>query len=279
VPNFPEAEMRLDNRVAIVTGGSRGIGKAVCLALAREGCNVVVAAKTDTPSEKLPGTIQETAREVEALGRRALPIRVNVREDADIAQMVEATMSAFGRVDILINNAGAIGWSEVADTPASRFDLMMDVNARAAFLCSRAVLPHMIAAKWGHIVMMSPPLRFGKLAGKTAYLLSKMGMTFIAKGIAQECAEHGVAANSLWPMTMIESQATIHFQLGEPSQWRTAQILADATVEICCTDPGALSGQELYDEDVLRRRGTTDFAKYRVVPNSEPEPLCKTMVE
>ena len=271
--------MRLENRVAIVTGGSRGIGKAVCLALAREGCDVVVAAKTDVPSDKLPGTIHETAREVEALGRRALALKVNVREEAEIARMVEETHRAFGRVDILINNAGAIGWSEVADTPASRFDLMMDVNARAAFLCSSAVLPHMTAAKWGHIVMMSPPLRFGKLAGKTAYLLSKMGMTFVAKGIAQECADSGVAANSLWPVTMIESQATIHFQFGEPAQWRKAEIIADATVEICCTDPRALCGQELYDEDFLRQRGVTDFSGYRVVPTSEPEPLCRAMVE
>lgn len=271
--------MRLRYRVAVVTVGSRGIGKAVCLALAREGCDIVVAAKTDAPSDKLPGTIHETAREVEAVGRRALALKVNVREQADIARMVEETMRAFGRIDILINNAGAIGWSEVVDTTPSRFDLMMEVNARAAFLCSRAVLPHMLAAKWGHIVMMSPPLRFGKLGGKTAYLLSKMGMTFVAKGIAQECAGTGVAADALWPATMIESQATIHFGFGEPSQWRTAQIVADATVEICCEDPSKPSGRELYDEDVLRARGVADFAKYRVVPESEPEPLCRAMIE
>jgi citronellol/citronellal dehydrogenase len=271
--------MRLQNRVAIVTGGSRGIGKAVCIALAREGCDVVIAAKTDEAGGKLPGTIHDTAREVEKLGRRALPLKVNVREEEEIARMADAALKEFGRIDILINNAGAINWADMVDTPASRFDLMMDVNARAAFLCSRAVLPSMLERGWGHIVMMSPPIRFGKLDGKVAYLLSKMGMTFVAKGIALESGPRGVAANALWPMTMVESQATLHFQMGELAQMRKPEIVADATVEICCTDPKKLNGQELYDEQVLRDRGVTDFAKYQCVPGSEPEPVCRELVE
>lgn len=271
--------MRLRDRVAIVTGGSRGIGKAVCLALAREGCDVVVAAKTAEPHATLPGTIHETAREVEKLGRRALALQVNVREEDEIARMVAQANQAFGHVDILINNAGAINWSDVVDTPAKRFDLMMDVNTRASFLCSRAVLPSMLERKWGHIVMMSPPVRFGRLGGKVAYMLSKMGMTFVAHGIAEEHAGSGVAANALWPVTMIESQATIHFGMGEQRQWRTPEVVADATLEICCSDPAAFSGHALYDEEFLRSRGVTDFAKYRVVADSEPEPVCKAMIE
>jgi citronellol/citronellal dehydrogenase len=271
--------MRLKDRVAIVTGGSRGIGAVVATSLAKEGCHVVIAAKTDTEGGKLPGTIHDTARAVEALGRKALPIKCNVREADEIRAMVDRTLETFGRVDILINNAGAINWSDVPDTPANKFDLMMGVNARAAFLCSAAVIPSMQKQKWGHIVMMSPPIRYGKLSGKVAYLLSKMGMTFVAKGIAQEQAEHNIAANALWPVTAVESQATIHFQMGDPSQWRKPEVVADATVEICCTEPSKLTGQELYDEDVLRRVGITDFAKYQCVPGSEPMPLSRMVVE
>jgi citronellol/citronellal dehydrogenase len=271
--------MRLSGRVAVVTGGSRGIGRAVCLALAREGCDIVVAAKTDAEGGKLPGTIHETAAEVEKLGRRALALKVDVREERDIQQMAARTLEAFGRIDILINNAGAINWADVPDQSAGKLDLMHQVNARAAFLCSRAVLPSMIERRWGHIVMMSPPIRFGKLAGKVGYLLSKMGMTFVARGIAQECAEHNIAANALWPVTLVESQATIHFQMGEPAQWRKAEIVADATTELCCLPPATCTGQELYDEQILARVGITDLRKYQCVPGSEPEPLSRAIIE
>lgn len=271
--------MRLKGRVAVVTGGSRGIGRAVCLALAREGCDIVVAAKTDEAGGKLPGTIHETAQAVEKLGRRALALKVDVREERDIQAMATRTLETFGRIDILINNAGAIHWADVTDTPPGKFDLMHEVNARAAFLCSRAVLPSMIERRWGHIVMMSPPIRFGKLPGKVAYLLSKMGMTFVARGIAAEMAEHNVAANALWPVTLVESQATIHFQMGEPAQWRTAEVVADATTELCCTPPAQCTGQELYDEEILARAGITNLEKYRCVAGSEPEPLSRALIE
>jgi citronellol/citronellal dehydrogenase len=271
--------MKLKGQVAIITGASRGIGRALALRLAREGCHIVVAAKTDEPNPKLPGTIHDTAREVEALGVRALPLRVNVREEADVDRMVSSALSTFGRIDILVNNAGVIFWANVADTPISRFDLMMDVNARAAFLCSRAVLPHMLERRRGHIVMMSPPVSTARLPGKAPYLLSKMGMTFLAMGIAEEAREHGVSACSLWPVTIIESQATLHFGMGEAKDWRRADIVADATLAIVASPADRFSGRALYDEEVLAAEGIKDFSGYSVVAGTNPEPLCRVLVE
>lgn len=272
--------MRLAGQVAIVTGSSRGVGRAVALALAREGCDLVVAAKTDAPHPKLPGTIHATAEEIRALGRKAVAVPCNVREFADVERMKDAALEAFGRIDILVNNAGAIHWAPVADWAPGKFDLVMDVNVRGAFLCSRAVIPHMRARKHGHIVMMSPLVSTTKVAGKAPYFVSKMGMTMLAHAIAAEEAEHGIAANALWPVTMIESEATRHFALGEREQWRTAEILADATVEICAAPPAELTGRALYDEEVLReRRGVADFSRYAVVPGTHPPPVCREMVE
>ncbi len=269
--------MRLQGKVAIVTGSSRGVGKAVALSLAREGCDVVVAAKTSDPHARLPGTIHETAREIVLLGRRALPLQCNVREFADIERLRDETLKAFGRIDILINNAGAIHWAPVANWSAGKFDLVMGVNVRGAFLCSRAVLPAMREQKHGRIVMMSPPVNVSQVAGKGPYFVSKMGMTLLALAIAAEERDLGITANALWPVTMIDSEATRHFELGKPEEWRTPAILADATVEICCSD---LTGRALYDEEVLReRRGTVDFSAYSTVAGTTPPPVCRTMIE
>ncbi|MSP12427.1 MAG: SDR family NAD(P)-dependent oxidoreductase [Chloroflexi bacterium] len=262
--------MGLAGKVAIITGASRGIGRSVALKLAREGADIVIAAKTTEPDSRLPGTIYETAQEIEALGRRALPIKTNVREEGDIQHMVDATLAAFGRVDIMVNNAGAMWWYPVLETPAKRFDLMIDVNVRAAFLCARAVLPSMITQRWGHIINMSPPIDLSVLPGKVGYFISKFGMTMVALGLAEEVREHNVAVNALWPVTIIESQASINFGLGEPSMWRKPEILADAVYAIVCREPGTYSGQALLDEDVLRAEGITDFDPYNCVPGSQP---------
>lgn len=272
--------MRLEGQVAIVTGSSRGVGRAVALALAREGCDIVVAAKTDEPHARLPGTIHETAEAVRALGRRALPVRCNVREFEEVQRAVDATIDEFGRLDILINNAGAIHFAPLAEWPAGKFDLVMDVNVRGAFLCSRAAIPHMREKKRGRIVMMSPPVNVAKVAGKAPYLVSKMGMTMLAHAIAAEERENGIAAAALWPETMIESEATRFFHLGAPAEWRKPEILADATVEICCADLARVSGRALYDEEVLREfRPAANLADYSVVPGTTPAPVCREMVE
>lgn len=263
----------LRGRVAIITGASRGIGRALALGLARQGCAVVIAAKSTAPSEKLPGSIYTVAQEVEALGGRTLPMQVDVRDEAQIAAMAAKTLEHFGRIDILINNAGALWWKSVLETPAKRFDLVMGVNARAAFLCSQAVLPLMIAQRRGHVINFAPPLDLGMVPGRVAYAISKLGMTLLTVGLAEEVRQHNVAVNSLWPVTIIESQASINWNLGTREAWRKPDILVDAVLRLVQKEPAALTGQALLDEDFLRAEGVTDFSGYACVPGTEPPRL------
>lgn len=260
----------LAGRVAIITGASRGIGRAVALKLAKEGAAVVIAAKTAELDPRLPGTIYTVAQEVEALGGRALPLRVDVRDENALQMMVDKTLETFGRVDILVNNAGALWWYPVVETPPKRFDLVMQVNLRASFIASHLVLPHMIAQRWGHIITMSPPIDLSVLPGKVAYMISKFGMTMLALGLAEEVREHNVAVNALWPRTLIESQATIAWGLGTPKQWRKADIMADAVYEIVRREPHTCTGNAFIDEEVLREAGVTDFSIYNCTPDGEP---------
>jgi citronellol/citronellal dehydrogenase len=258
------------DRVAIITGASRGIGRALALGLAREGCHIVVAAKSVESTERLPGSIYTVAKEVEALGVSALPVQVDVRDSDQIEQMAAKTIERFGRIDILINNAGALWWQPVRDTPAKRFDLVMDVNVRAAFLAARAVLPHMIERKGGHIINMSPPIDLKIVPGKVAYFISKFGMTLLTHGLAEEVREHRIAVNSLWPVTIIESQASINWGLGSPENWRKPDILVDCILRLLQKDSGEITGQALLDEDFLRQQGITDFSRYACVPGTNP---------
>lgn len=263
--------MRLQNRVVFITGASRGIGRAVALACAREGADVVIAAKTEVAENpRLPGTIHDVAREVEQLGRRALPIKLDVRDDAACEAAVDKVIAHFGRVDALVNNAGALWWADVVETPVKKFDLIMGINVRASFVLAHAVLPHMIKSRWGHIVMMSPPVDPNAVAHHGAYSVSKFGMTMIAQAIAEEAREHNVTAHALWPATAIESFATMNFGLGGPEVWRKADIIADATVALFAKEPSARMGRAWIDEELLRSEGVTDFSKYQCVPGSEP---------
>ncbi|MDH3284489.1 MAG: SDR family oxidoreductase [Acidobacteriota bacterium] len=272
--------MSLEGRVAIVTGASRGIGRHIALDLAREGVHVVVAAKTDRPHPKLAGTIQETAREVERLGARALAVRVDVRDADALDRLVATTVDAFGRLDIVVNNAGALWWKPVADTPSRRYDLVMEVNVRAAFLLSRAAAAAMIeAGGGGHIIMMSPPLDTAPHPGMVAYAVSKLGMTMVAIGLAKELRGQRIAVNCLWPATMIESAATENWGLGSRAQWRTPAILSDALLAVLRKSPEDFTGRQLIDEDVLREEGTSDFSRYRCEPDSEPPRIGFTDIE
>ena len=260
----------LEGRVAIITGASRGIGRALALGLARQGCHIVVAAKSVESTERLPGSIHTVAKEVEELGASALPIQVDVRDGDQIEGMVAQTMERFGRIDILINNAGALWWQPVLETPAKRFDLVMAVNVRAAFLAARAVLAHMTERKWGHIINMSPPIDPKIVPGKVAYFISKFGMTLLTHGLAEEVREHHVAVNSLWPVTIIESQASLNWGLGNRETWRKPDILVDGVLQLVRKDPGEITGQALLDEDFLRQHGITDFSHYACVPGTNP---------
>jgi citronellol/citronellal dehydrogenase len=260
----------LQGRVAIVTGASRGIGRAIALGLAGAGCRVVIAAKSTTSTEKLPGSIYTVAAEVEALGVQALPVQVDVRDESQIEKMAAEVRQRFGRMDILVNNAGALFWQPLLNTSAKRFDLVMAVNARAAFLCCRAVLPAMIEHGWGHIINFSPPLDLAMVPGRIAYTISKLGMTLLTHGLAEEVKAHKVAVNSLWPVTIIESQASINWGLGTPALWRKPDILVDSVLRILTKQPALLTGQALLDEDFLRAEGVTDFSGYACVPGTEP---------
>ena len=272
----------LAGRVAIITGASRGIGRECALALARLGCNIVVAAKTVTPQPTLPGTIYTVAEEVEKLGVRALPFQVDLRDADACAKCVDATVATFGRVDILINNASALWWQDIPDTPLKKYDLITGINARGSFAMTQACLPHMIEADWGHVITMSPPITTGGMAGHTAYNISKMGMTMVALGVAQENRDKNIAGNSLWPATIVESLASINFEMGDRSLWRKATVLSDCVVALCCTEPRDFSGHMLYDDDYLRQRQgfeDADLDQYACVPGSNPPLLLKQAID
>jgi citronellol/citronellal dehydrogenase len=235
----------------------------------RAGADIAIAAKTAEPNPKLPGTIHTTAAEVEAIGRRAFPIQLDVRDERAVAAAVKATLERFGRIDFLVNNAGALYWQTLAETPLPRFDRVMDVNVRGAFACPRGPPSDAHAGLRPHPDDV-PARGAAAAAGKITYAVSKFGMTMIALGLAGELAGRNVACNALWPATLIESYATINFSLGNPSVWRKPDILADAALGILAKVPATFTGHALIDEDFLRAEGETDFAKYRCDPAHEP---------
>jgi citronellol/citronellal dehydrogenase len=272
-----QLETDLEGRTAVVTGSTRGIGKALALALAHCGCNVTVTGKTTEPKEDMPGTIYETAEEVEALGAEALPVKLDVRQEEEAEEVVEKTVDEWGRVDILINNAGAIQMTPVKDTPPKRYDLLMDVNARGAYVTSHYALPHMEEQDFGHILMASPPIETHETPGKTAYGLSKLGMTFISNSLAGEVENQNIGVNSFWPVTAIETRATRYFNMGTEEMWRSPGILCDTVLGIVDKEPGEFSGNEVLDEPFLRDHGIADFSRYSVVEGSEPPALSAQM--
>lgn len=253
----------LHGRVALVTGASRGIGKAIAIRLAAEGADVAVVAKSEQSTERLPGSIHETADAIRAIGRRALAVPADVRDEEAVRGAVERTVAELGRLDILINNAGAIWAKPILETPPKRFDLVMGVNVRAAYVASYYALPHMVRQRWGHIVNMCPRLSTDPKPGKVAYMISKLGMAQVAIGVAAEHANDNVAANTLWPRTIIESQASINWQMADRSQWRTPEILCDAVCAIAGQEPATCTGRQWIDEEALSAlAGIRDFDRY-----------------
>ena len=265
--------MHFRGKVVLVTGSSRGIGKAIALAFAREGADVVVAAKTVDPDPRLPGTIHETAREVEAHGRRALAVAVDLRREDQVEALAARALETFGRVDILVNNAGAVHFGDVTHWTLKKFDLVMAVNVRASFLLSRALLPAMQERGSGIVAMIAPPVRPAAAPGKAPYLASKVGMTLLAMAIAGENEDRGIASFALWPVTAVETAATINLQLGDRSMWRRPAIVADAMLALCSWPVAKSSGRAWLDEEVLRGEGVTDFVPYRCDPACEPPPI------
>src|SRR5579872_367568 len=253
----------LHGRVAVVTGASRGIGKALAIRLAQEGADVVVAAKSEQSTSRLPGNIHETADAIRSLGRRALAVPTDVRDEDAIRRMVEQTVAEFGRLDILVNNAGAIWTQPILETPPKRFDLMMGVNVRATYIACYYALPPMIKQQWGHVLNMCPLLSGQPSPGKVAYMISKLGMARVAIGLAAEHRKDNIAGNALWPRTIIESQASINWSMADRSQWRTPEILCDASIAILGQEPRTSTGHQWIDEDALRElAGIADFDHY-----------------
>lgn len=260
----------LADHVVFITGASRGIGRAIALAAARAGAHIVVAAKTVEPHPKLPGTIHTVADEVRALGREALPLPLDVRDEIAVQDAFAAVERKFGRLDALVNNAGAISLTNVENTAVKRFDLMQEVNARALFVCAKAALPLLRrTGRGGHIISLSPPLNLHPrwLTPHAPYTLSKYGMTLLALGMAGEFARDKISVTTLWPRTTIAT-AAIEFAVGaELMQFsRTTDIMADAALAILTTNDGSLTGRNLLDEDLLRARGATDFSRYAADP-------------
>lgn len=260
----------LKGKVAIVTGASRGIGKALSIALAERGASVVLASKTVAPNPKLPGTLDDVKREIEAKGGKAFIQPTDVRDEAQIQELVDKTAKELGGIDILINNAGALFWAPVEQTPAKRFDLVIGVNVRASFLCAHYAVPHLKKRGGGHIINMSPPVTEGCTPGRVAYMVSKFGMSMLTEGLAEELKADNIKVHSLWPVTMVESQATVGHGLGEPQMWRTPAILVDSTLALLTGQSKLASGKSLYDEEVLESIGVKDFSKYACVPGTDP---------
>jgi len=268
--------MRLKDKVVLITGGSRGVGAACAVACAKEGADIVVAAKSMEPHPKLKGTLKDVVAEVEALGRRALAIQCDVRFEDQIQNMIDKTIEHFGRLDALINNAGAIFISTVSDFPAKRYDLVMNINVRAAFLASQAAIPH-LRKNGGHILMMSPPINPKASTGKAPYLVSKIGMTMV--GMAIDAEEEKIAAHALWPITGIKTAATENMGFGEDSDWRKVDILADATVALLARDPSTSTFKAWLDEEILAEEGVTDFDQYNCVSGSNPSPMSVQLID
>lgn len=259
----------LSGKTIFITGGSRGIGRAIALRCAQDGANIVIAAKTAEPHPSLEGTIYTVAEEVKAAGGKALPIQLDVRDENQILQAVQQAVEHFGRIDILINNASAISLTPTTQTAMKRFDLMMSVNVRATFACTQACLPFLAKAENPHVLTLSPPINLDKKWFKdfTAYTISKYGMSMCTLGMAAEFKEQGIAINSLWPKTTIATAAiAVNFPEAIYQASRKPEIMAEAAYAILTKNSREITGQFLIDEDVLRENGVTDFSQYAINP-------------
>jgi len=256
----------LKDKTLFITGASRGIGLAIALRAARDGANIVVAAKTAEPHPKLPGTIHTAAAEIEAAGGRALALVVDVREEDQVQAAVEQAVATFGGIDICINNASAISLTGTLDTPMKRYDLMHQINGRGTYLVSQKCLPHLLKARNPHILNLSPPLNIEErwFAPHVAYSMAKYNMSLCVLGMAGEFRDQGVGVNALWPKTAIDTSAMRMLGGDQASRkCRKPDIMADAAHVILTRDAKAFTGNFCIDEEILRSAGVTDFAVYR----------------
>ncbi|NBB92176.1 MAG: SDR family NAD(P)-dependent oxidoreductase [Gammaproteobacteria bacterium] len=262
----------LAGKTLFITGASRGIGLSIALKAAADGANVAVAAKTDRPHPKLPGTIHTAAEEIEKAGGQALPLKVDIRDETAVAEAMAQTADAFGGIDVLVNNASAIYLAPTPDVPMKRYDLMHNVNTRGTFVCSQAALPHLEKADNPHILNLSPPLNMDPkwFAPHVAYTMAKYGMSMCVLGMAEEFRDRGIAVNALWPKTVIATAALA--MLGDavkPENCRKPEILADTAHWILTQPSREVTGHFFIDEDVLEKMGVTELDQYAVKPGEE----------
>jgi len=266
--------MSLAGKKIFITGGSRGIGLAIAIRAAKDGAMIAIAAKTNEPNPKLPGTIHTAASEITAAGGAALAIQCDLRDENQISAAVDQAAKEFGGIDILINNASAINLTPTLQTPAKRFDLMFDVNVRGTFLTSQAVLPHLQesskAGRNPHILTLSPPLSMKAkwFRNHVAYTMAKYGMSMCVLGMAEEFKREKIAVNALWPRTAIDTAALAMIPGVDTAACRTPEILADAAYIILNRDSASCSGNFFVDDEVLASEGITDLEKYSVVPGT-----------
>lgn len=265
--------MSFKGKTVVITGATRGIGKAIGLRLAKEGANIVIAAKSVAENPKLGGTIFSAAAEMEKAGGKALAVQCDIRFEEQIQNVVEKTVEAFGGIDILINNASAISLTGTEQTEAKRFDLMHDINVRGTFLMTKATIPCLKKSANAHILTLSPPINMNAkwLAPHIAYTITKYNMSMMTLGWAKEFEKEKIAANSLWPKTTIDTAAVRNLLGGEAlaNMSRTTDILADAAYYILNKPSSECTGNTFIDEDVLAKEGITDLSKYSVVPGGK----------
>ncbi|HXU72742.1 MAG TPA: NAD(P)-dependent oxidoreductase [Polyangia bacterium] len=263
----------LKGRTLFITGASRGIGLAIAKRAARDGANIVVAAKTTDPHPKLPGTIYSAAKEIEEAGGKALACVVDIRDENQIAAAVQKAVETFGGIDILINNASAISLTGTVATPMKRYDLMHSINTRGTFACSQACIPYLKKSSNPHILMNSPPLNMEErwFAPHVAYTMAKFGMSMCVLGMAGELRGDGIAVNAIWPRTVIATAAVQNLLGGESTMRgaRTPEIMADAAYAILTKPSREFTGNFCIDEEILKKEGVTDFAKYQSVPGAD----------
>lgn len=263
----------LEGKTLFVTGASRGIGLAIALRAARDGANVAIVAKTKVPHPKLPGTIYTAAEAIEAAGGHALPLATDIREEAEVAEAVAATVERFGGIDVCVNNASAISLTPTVATEMKRFDLMFGVNVRGTFLCSKLCIPHLARAENPHILNLSPPLSMKAkwFAGHVAYSMAKFGMSMCVLGMAEELRPQGIAVNALWPRWVVDTAALA--MLGgrvDRRNTRKPEIVADAAHWILTRPARETTGNFFVDDRVLASAGVTDFDRYAVEPGQPP---------
>ena len=259
--------MSLAGKTLFMSGGSRGIGLAIARRAAADGANVAIAAKTDQPHPKLPGTVHTAAADIEAAGGQALAVVCDIRDESQVEAAVSKTVETFGGIDICINNASAISLSGTLDTSMKRYDLMNDINARGTFLVSKTCIPHLMESDHAHILNLSPPLDLQPrwFEGHVAYSIAKYGMSLCVLGMASELKPHGIGVNALWPLTAIDT-AAVRNVLGDGQMARMSRlpdIVADAAHAILVRNPHTCSGNFFIDEEVLKEEGVSDFSHYQ----------------